>query len=439
MTTKLPKAKLSAITYLRSFGQSIVDSYTGPRAQPAVFPPPSWEIDDEKYKKSKVTSPPSKPSELSSEPPISFARRIGALIDSLPTAAMASATPSSSQALPVQDEGKQGSPVPAEMDKDLVRMLASEEIMNGQPANDKNTDPNRKNTSQHTSNIWNILASLKSTMGLKDSDTQSPPIAVEEEEGGIMMYAPLEPANDSQLSLAESETVLEYVDDPPPSALASTTNHPKPDGNIEGSNATSTSPTTLTPTPPREKHIWVPSTTQLSILATWWGYRLYLPPPVMARLNGTSVEATARAAMLTTALKWLLDRVPLMLIPIQLRPAVKMLKMLSPVVGYVGVFIAWSWDRIKSLDKGACLVSGLVYAELKELNVGNGVVLTATWLLPVALLPMSWDAGDIYGPHLASQQEKDTRPSDSHDTGNKKASDDKGKQKQAKKKSIFPW
>lgn len=33
-----------------------------------------------------------------------------------------------------------------------------------------------------------------------------------------------------------------------------------------------------------------------------------------------------------------------------------------------------------------------------DCSTGNGVVLTATWLLPVALLPMAWDAGDIYGP-----------------------------------------
>ena len=65
------------------------------------------------------------------------------------------------------------------------------------------------------------------------------------------------------------------------------------------------------------------------------------------------------------------------------------------------------------------------------MNVGNGVVLTATWLLPVALLPMSWDAGDIYGPRLASQEEEDAQ--------NKKADNDKGKQKPAKKESIFSW
>lgn len=49
---------------------------------------------------------------------------------------------------------------------------------------------------------------------------------------------------------------------------------------------------------------------------------------------------------------------------------------------------------------------------------GHGVVLTATWLLPVALIPMAWDAGDIYGPPLAP---KDTPVEDS------KGDKDKGK------------
>ena len=71
-------------------------------------------------------------------------------------------------------------------------------------------------------------------------------------------------------------------------------------------------------------------------------------------------------------------------------------------------------------------------------------MLTATWLLPVALLPMSWDAGDIYGPRLAPQQEKDAPPSDGINTtedknATKSSNDTKGKEKQAKKKSIFPW
>lgn len=345
-TKKLPKAKISAISYLKSFGESVVESYTGPKPAPVVFPPPSWELDDETHK----TSP--EPSELPKpkEPPVTFARRIGELIDSLPTlpsTVTASFTSSSSHSPPIQDEGKQGSPVPPELDKDLIRMLGSEEIMNGQSTNNKKSDQKGK-TPQQTRNIWNILASLKS----KDIASESPsPSAVEEEDGGVMMYAPLEPTNEDELSLAESETVLEYVDDPVPQASAS---KPESDKKIEEeSKDASTSPTLPTPAQKsREKHKWVPSTTDLSLLATWWGYRLYLPPPVMNKLNGMSLKATARAAMITTALKWLLDKIPLMLVPVQFRPAVKMLKTLSPIVGYIGVFIAWSWDRIKSLDEG---------------------------------------------------------------------------------------
>jgi len=404
MTTK---QKISA--KIKSFGESIIDSYTGPRPPPVVFPPPSWEIDDESYGigKSKAAISPPESSEVPTEPPIDFARRIAALIDSLPAlpfSATTSLTSSSGPSQPLSTE-KQGFPVPAEMDKNLVRMLASEEIMNGGPANDPNKDS--KDTPHH--NIWNILASLKSTSGSKNSEgsINPPPSAVEEENGGFMVYAPLEPAEGSQLEFAES--LLEYVDDPVSSA--SRTSHPESDEKMEGSMSASTSNSTPTPIPTqkvkKEKHIWVPS------------------PPIMAKLNVTSLKATARAAMLTTALKWLLDKIPLMLIPVQFRPAVKMLKMLSPVVSYVGVFIAWSWDRVKSLDKG------------------NGVVLTATWLLPVALLPMSWDAGDIHGPRLASQEERDAPPSDENTIEKAKTSeyggDDKGKQKQSTKKSIFPW
>ena len=335
--------------------------------------------------------------------------------------------------------------MPPELDKDLIRMLGSEEIMNGQSTNDKKSDRNGKNTPQQTRNIWNILASLKSNI---TSEPPSPS-AVEEEDGGVMMYAPLEPTNDSRLELAESETLLEYVDDDPLPQAAST-GTPELDIRGGGSKGASTSPTLpSSDRKSKEKHKWVPSTTELSVLATWWGYRLYLPPPVMNKLNGMSLKASARAAILTTALKWVLDKIPLLLIPPQFRPAVKMLKTLSPIVGYVGVFIAWSWDRIRSLDEGEVSYIHKSSAALLTKIIGfsgNGVVLTATWLLPVALLPMSWDAGDIYGPRLSTQEEKDAPPSDDiNTTGDESATKDEkgkqkqGKQKQAKKKSIFPW
>ena len=68
-------------------------------------------------------------------------------------------------------------------------------------------------------------------------------------------------------------------------------------------------------------------------------------------------------------------------------------------------------------------------------------MLTATWLLPVALFPMPWDAGNLYGPRLASQQEKGASHdiNTTEDENATKFNDNNEKQKQVKKKSIFPW
>jgi hypothetical protein len=230
-----------------------------------------------------------------------------------------------------------------------------------------------------------------------------------------MLYTPLEPNNDSQLELAECETFLEYVNE------SSTSGTSEAGQQIAGSTKKSADGPSMNASTTVEKHVWVPSTTQISLLTTWWGYRLYLPPPVMAKLDGTSVKATARAAMITTALKWLLNKIPMMLVPPQLRPAVKMLKQISPVVGYIGVFIAWSWDRVRACDEG------------------NGVVLTATWLLPVALLPMTWDAGEIYGPRLPPKPEEMEAEMAKDKSKSTDKDEETGKRKTDKKKSIFRW
>ncbi|KAI0066510.1 hypothetical protein BV25DRAFT_1820485 [Artomyces pyxidatus] len=118
---------------------------------------------------------------------------------------------------------------------------------------------------------------------------------------------------------------------------------------------------------------WVPSPDKISFQATWWGYRLYLPPPVLEILNNKRIEAAKRAAMITTALQWLLGRVPLTIVPLQFRPGLMIAQRLVPYLGYIGGFVAWSWGAMKSFDKG------------------SGIVLTATWLLPVALIPGTWD------------------------------------------------
>ncbi|KAH9178541.1 hypothetical protein EDB89DRAFT_953833 [Lactarius sanguifluus] len=126
----------------------------------------------------------------------------------------------------------------------------------------------------------------------------------------------------------------------------------------------------------KTKTRWVPSPNKISFQATWWGYRLYLPPPVLDVLNNKRLEAAKRAAILTTALQWLLGQVPLTVVPPQFRPGLLVAQRLVPYLGYVGGFVAWSWGAMKSFDKG------------------HGIVLTATWLLPVALIPGTWEANE---------------------------------------------
>lgn len=323
----LPTQKLTALTRLKSFGGSFINARKS--SPPVVFPPPSWELSDDLLGNPAASSAALNESNFQDEPvpeqpePLSFAQRLRSLIESLPIpGSPLSSNTSGKAAATIEDEGsdgKTGAPVPPDMDPKLVRMLSSEEVMNGKQSKSPIDEPNDR------PGVWNILASLR-----KGDTTKAPRRgAVEEEEGGIMMYSPLEPKADSKLELASSEPVVDNV---PQSST-----QPEMGKNVD----------VVT-----EKRAWVPSTTELSVLATWWGYRLYLPPPVMAKLDGTSVKATARAAMVTAALKWMLDKIPLMLVPVQFRPAVIMLKKLSPVVGYIGVFIAWSWDRVRACDQG---------------------------------------------------------------------------------------
>lgn len=79
----------------------------------------------------------------------------------------------------------------------------------------------------------------------------------------------------------------------------------------------------------------------------------YLPPPVLAILDNQRIEASKRAALLTTALKWLLDHIPTAAIPPQARPALQLLGTLVPYLAYLGAFVVWSWSAIKTFDKGA--------------------------------------------------------------------------------------
>lgn len=225
-----------------------------------------------------------------------------------------------------------------------------------------------------------------------------------DDNNSVMVYGPLEPDDVSEVEIACSEIVSVYEDGeeirtPQPRFI------PLPAESIEqvlmaasetsdngkGKERESVDDSSLTQwvppneswksplsrsgqLPEREYRVWVPSLTKISVQTMWWGFRIYLPPPVLDILNNKQLQAAKRAAIITGALKWLMDHIPLPLLPPQMRPAVMVLRRLVPYLGYVGGFIAWSWSAVKSFDKG------------------HGVVLTATWLLPIALIPGTWEA-----------------------------------------------
>lgn len=73
----------------------------------------------------------------------------------------------------------------------------------------------------------------------------------------------------------------------------------------------------------------------------------------MLVLDDKSLAAAKRAAMITTALQWLINKIPMMAVPPQLKPGLLLTKRFLPYVGYVGGAIAWSWSTVKGYDKGA--------------------------------------------------------------------------------------
>ncbi|KAF8800963.1 hypothetical protein BYT27DRAFT_7174876 [Phlegmacium glaucopus] len=122
---------------------------------------------------------------------------------------------------------------------------------------------------------------------------------------------------------------------------------------------------------------WVPSLSKISVQAFWWGYRLYLPPPILEILSDKTLEAAKRSAVITTALTWFFNNLPVDVFPPPMRPGLILLQRLVPLLGYIGSFISWSWSTIRGYD------------------VGYGVTLTATWILPVALIPGTWYEQDF--------------------------------------------
>ncbi|EDR00433.1 uncharacterized protein LACBIDRAFT_295792 [Laccaria bicolor S238N-H82] len=332
--------------------------------------------------------------------PTSLAQRIQMLVDSLPTPNSDISRSPRITKPPARDPS--GRPIPPPnptpiKDSRLKAFLNSATIMNG-------------SSNKGMPSIWSILESLGAPPHdgndqTGDGNPQHEPGEGDNEgdeerdiysdSSSVMMYSPLLPTKEDLVELAEL-VVLEAGQEvevatgasgwttmwpfsawnPPkqqqPLVMAPDSPHPLGRSNVGGkksSDSTASDGKVKTQSRPRG---WVPSPTKLSVQAFWWGYRLYLPPPVLAVLSDKTLEATKRAAMITTALTWFFNNLPITSFPAPLQPALLLLQRIAPFLGYIGTFISWSWSTIKSYD------------------VGFGVYLTATWILPIALIPGTW-------------------------------------------------
>lgn len=320
--------------------------------------------------------------------PISLARRIQSLINKLPTPAPSTAAESSTSG----QIDLHLLPSASLDDQELVQALSSPVLMNG------SLDGRR-------TSVWRALEE----MGSPTSRTSARDNVVPEtfnEPSSVMVYSPLLPVRGSLVELAQSEVIIEEEEEEehtdtrkpktipvPPSAPALSWT------NIFTSWFTqppqSTPPPAEPPMTPRthEQHLraqraWVPSKDKLSIQCMWWGYRMwvqyldsmlkyssfqrFLPPPVLDILDDRQLEAARRAAMITTALTWFFNNLPSNTLPTPLRPTLLLIQQIAPFLGSIGTFISWSWSMIKAYDQG------------------HGITLTATWLLPIALIPGTW-------------------------------------------------
>ncbi|KAJ7105737.1 hypothetical protein C8R43DRAFT_1046124 [Mycena crocata] len=287
--------------------------------------------------------------------PATLAQRIRALIGSLPTTGPAH-PPIKADPPPCDSDGRPIPPPGAMPIKDpkLIELLSDPDFMNG------SGDDGR-------CSVWEALEALDAPKYRKPTSSDDIPDQTDSEPGDdevqsqddVMLYCPLLPTDNSEVELAKT-TVTEVPLTTLDSFWQSRWNF-----------LWNVTVGLVKEQPPQTKLVktWVPSTTKISFQAMWWGYRMYLPPPVMVKLGEEETEAVKIASTITAALTWFLANVNPASIPPPLLPAFLLLQKLGPYAGYIGTFIAWIWGTVKNADKG------------------QGVVLTATWILPVALIP----------------------------------------------------
>ncbi|KDN49036.1 hypothetical protein RSAG8_02389, partial [Rhizoctonia solani AG-8 WAC10335] len=295
-----------------------------------------------------------------------------------------------SQSSETQSKPSSKDPKDQQTDAEVLRLLSSASTMN--------------QSSQTRGSVWSVLDRLTPGRAKRSGAA---------DEGSVMLSAPLFVTENSKVTVAQSEmkTIEEHESDtedtkPNSSKFANLVTRMGVDGMFRKKKDKEdkeeekvddpevTVEVTVEPEQPKTKEVrvWRPSADGISLQCSWWGYRIYLPPAVIAVLNDQKLEAASRAAIVTTALQWIIDHIPTAALPPQVGLVMSLIRGIIPAMGYIGGFVAWSWNTIVGFDQG------------------DGVVLSATWLLPIALIPSAWDIEPVGMPTKAIEAEPTPEP-----------------------------
>ena len=83
----------------------------------------------------------------------------------------------------------------------------------------------------------------------------------------------------------------------------------------------------------------------------------YLPPPILERLSDETLEATKRAAVITNALTWFFNNLPIDLFPPVLTHYLVPLQQLIPLISFIASLISWAWSSIRGNGFGKLILS----------------------------------------------------------------------------------
>ncbi|TFK59628.1 hypothetical protein BDN72DRAFT_965985 [Pluteus cervinus] len=262
-----------------------------------------------------------------------LAENLRSLIDSLPTPTPPPPRPRKIPTKPpTSKRDSDGKPIPPPaptvIQEKLMKLLSSATFMNG-------------SKDQERPSVWSVLDGLGKPGGGGDGEDDGggegeagEPTMEYPDNTSIMLTSPLIPTKDDLVELASSDfmpftpsaydteaTVVEEGEEEEQEKIPEA-------GWMDvwpltmfmgaGSSARVESKPPARVGKQQQQRVWTPSKDKLSIEAMWWGYRIYLPPPVLLILSDRQLEATKRAALITTALTWFFNNLPVASLPLPL-------------------------------------------------------------------------------------------------------------------------